>query len=238
VSSDVHTLAGAYALHALPEDEARAFRRHLAMCPSCQEEVEGYLRTAAALGAAEAAPAPTGLRQAVLDAVEVTPQLRPATRTALDWRTRLQLLLAPVAAALALAFVLAGALTLQQREHLQDLRAEHRATTAALLAVVGAPDSEQLRLAGEGTATLVWSPSRRRAVLVASGLPLLDEEQVFQLWFLRDGTPLPSQVFRTDLDGVGFAVVEAPEDFEGAAVTVEPAGGVAAPTGPMVLAPV
>jgi hypothetical protein len=35
--SDLHTLTGAYALHALSEGEEAAFRRHLAHCATCRQ---------------------------------------------------------------------------------------------------------------------------------------------------------------------------------------------------------
>ncbi|MFC7739957.1 anti-sigma factor domain-containing protein [Nocardiopsis composta] len=41
---DVHALAGAYALDALPADEQQRFERHLASCEACAEEVRGWPR--------------------------------------------------------------------------------------------------------------------------------------------------------------------------------------------------
>mgnify|MGYP001075161223 CR=1 FL=1 len=38
MSTDLHTLSGAYAIDALSEEEARQFDRHLEECPSCREE--------------------------------------------------------------------------------------------------------------------------------------------------------------------------------------------------------
>ena len=51
---DVHALAGAYALDALPADEQQRFERHLASCEACAEEVRGLAETAALLGEAAA----------------------------------------------------------------------------------------------------------------------------------------------------------------------------------------
>ncbi|RJO75208.1 zf-HC2 domain-containing protein [Nocardia panacis] len=38
---DVHSLAAAFVLNALPEDECAEFEAHLAHCPLCGDEVDG-----------------------------------------------------------------------------------------------------------------------------------------------------------------------------------------------------
>ncbi|MET7439499.1 zf-HC2 domain-containing protein, partial [Streptomyces sp. NPDC005568] len=52
---DLHTLTGAYALHALSEDERGAFERHAADCEACTEEVRELTETAARLALAVSA---------------------------------------------------------------------------------------------------------------------------------------------------------------------------------------
>ena len=52
-TAELHTLTGAYALHALPEDERVAFERHLGACEACAQEVRELSATAARLGLAE-----------------------------------------------------------------------------------------------------------------------------------------------------------------------------------------
>jgi anti-sigma factor RsiW len=55
MSSELHTLTGAYAAAALPEEEREAFERHLRDCAACRQEVR-ELRAPAVGGVAEAAP--------------------------------------------------------------------------------------------------------------------------------------------------------------------------------------
>lgn len=64
--SDVHTLTGAYALHALPADERARFERHLAVCGACEQEVLELSATAGRLGSAESVEPPPELRDRVL----------------------------------------------------------------------------------------------------------------------------------------------------------------------------
>src|SRR3954447_26789322 len=79
MSSDVHTLSGAYALDALTPEEAEEFAQHLARCESCRVEVREIEEAAARMGAAEAKVPPPELKPRVLAAIDRTPQLRPRT---------------------------------------------------------------------------------------------------------------------------------------------------------------
>ncbi len=54
MTSDLHTLAGAYALDVLTDDERRRFEGHLTACDDCRMEVDGLQATAALLGAVAA----------------------------------------------------------------------------------------------------------------------------------------------------------------------------------------
>lgn len=80
MSPDVHTLTGAYALDALPDDEQREFEEHLAQCEACRREVAELRATAARLAAPVAEQPPPGLRNAVLDIVDQTRQERPGSQ--------------------------------------------------------------------------------------------------------------------------------------------------------------
>ena len=237
MSADIHSLAGAYALHALSEEEERLFLRHLAMCGDCAAEVTEYERTAAVLGAAAEELAPPGMRQAVLGAIDVTPQVRDGAIARPGMRERLAPVLLPVAAGLALVVMILGGVTFQQRQALQESLLARAAQTDMLLDVLGAADLQRIGMRGDGSATVLWSPAQARAVLVAQGLNTLPEGKAYQLWLLRDGVPVPSQVFTPSPDGRVVALLGTPAAFQAAAVTVEDAKGATTPTGPMVLTP-
>ena len=238
MSADIHSLAGAYALHALTDEEERQFRRHLAMCADCAVEVAEYERTAAVLGAAAEEEPPVDMRAAVLGAVDATPQVRDGVVAPAGLRRRLAPVLMPVAAGLALMVMALGGVVLQQRQALQDTRLAQAAQTDALLDVLGAADLQRIAMRGDGSATVLWAPGQAQAVLVAQGLSALPEGKAYQLWLMRDGVPVPSQVFTPGPDGRVVALLSAtPAAFQAAAVTVEDASGATSPTGPMVLTP-
>jgi anti-sigma-K factor RskA len=84
---------------------------------------------------------------------------------------------------------------------------------------------------------VLWSPKARRGVLVAAGLSPLPADRQYELWVFVNGKPVNAGVF--DADVSGRAVFEsapmAEAEAQDCAVTVEPRGGMPAPTGPMVL---
>lgn len=71
---DVHDLAGAYAVDALPDEERRFFERHLDDCVDCRGEVDDLQVTAALLGTAVWEEPPAGMRDRVLATAAATPQ--------------------------------------------------------------------------------------------------------------------------------------------------------------------
>ena len=83
-----------------------------------------------------------------------------------------------------------------------------------------------------------WDRRLNRAVLHAIGLPPVPEGRAYQLWFIRDGKPVPSITFKPEPSG-HFETEEIPVPTGGslsaAAVTVEPESGSPQPTTPIVL---
>lgn len=77
------------------------------------------------------------------------------------------------------------------------------------------------------------SPSNSSALLSVSGLKPLPSNQTYEFWLLRDGQPVPAGTFNVDEDGAGKLIVQAADSlstFDQAGITIEPAGGSAAPT--------
>ena len=109
--------------------------------------------------------------------------------------------------------------------------------------IAAAPRMFSVQLAGlegapEAFGQTLVDPTRNRAVFYASNLPRVAADQTYQLWFIADGTPVSAGIFQADEDGSSVLIVENVADREAVqawAVTVEPAGGVPQPTGPMIL---
>ena len=77
MTADLHSLIGPYALGALDGDERESFENHLDSCPTCAEEIDGFVLTTVRLGEAVAQEPPPALRSQILAAAATTPQERP-----------------------------------------------------------------------------------------------------------------------------------------------------------------
>lgn len=237
MTTDMHALAGAYALDALPGDERAFFERHLQVCETCESEVSELTETAAALAVGTAEPPPARLRERLLAEIDVTRQLPPAPAEATPdgrrgWRERLQPVLAPVAAALVLVvFALAGVIG-----NLNDRVGELQQTASrddGVVEVLTAGDvrTADLQLSNTETARFVYSERRDQAVLVGDGLRSPGQGKAYQLWLLDGSAPQSGAVFVPDADGrVTADVVAALAGADQIALTIEPAGGSPAPT--------
>ena len=110
------------------------------------------------------------------------------------------------------------------------------------LALLSAPDVQELKLSGKAPAADANGRafiSRTRGLLfAASNLPQLPGDRTYQLWFLTRGAPVSAGIVRPDPQGNVTAAFDplpnAPVPT-GFAVSVEPEGGVPAPTGAIYL---
>jgi anti-sigma-K factor RskA len=254
-------LAPLAALGALDGGERGAFEAHAGGCAACRGEHLAFAGVAARLPLALATvPPPPGLRARVLAAASA-----PAREGAARQAGRLPLWLAAAACAvLAVSSVVfreqrdaARDQALATERRIEALEAELRAAEAVRASLeqrlaeagrfrelVGHPESRLASLAGlpaapQARARVVFNTGSREAVLLVAGLPPAPEGKAYEVWVIGRGAPAPAGVFHVDEQGA--AVVRLPTVEETArvrtfAVTLEPAGGVRAPTGPMVLA--
>jgi anti-sigma-K factor RskA len=81
---DIHTLTGAYAVDALPDDEREVFEQHLVVCDACAQEVLELQATAARLSDAAFEPPPPSLRDRVLAEIDATRQDPPLPSSSRD----------------------------------------------------------------------------------------------------------------------------------------------------------
>ena len=236
--SDPHTLAGAYAMDAVPEPDRSRFERHLARCESCRQEVRGLREATAALAAATAVQPPAALRDTVLRAAGQTRQLPPAAAAPWTparhhrrpgWRPRLAV---AVAGALAAVAVAAAVATFGMQGRLDQ--AQHRDHMVA--AVLSASDATMMNrpVSTGGTATVVMSHRERALVFTAADLRVLPAGESYELWLIGPaGTRSAGMI-----DGSGHGRMVGPMVVSGLAagdsvgMTVEPDSGSPRPTSP------
>ncbi len=243
--SDPHTLAGAYAMDAVPEPDRSRFERHLAGCDSCRQEVRGLREATAALAAATAVRPPAELRDAVLRTAGQTRQLPPAVAQApVAWapardqrrpRWRPRLVAVALAGALAAVAVAAGVVTYGMQGRLDQ--AQGRDHTVA--AVLSAPDARMMSapVSTGGSATVVMSHRERALVFTAADLHVLPAGESYELWLIGPVGTRPAGLVDASGHGrmVGPMVVSGLAAGDSVGMTVEPAGGSPRPTSPPVL---
>jgi anti-sigma-K factor RskA len=255
MNHDEQALAAPYVLDALEGEERRAFEAHAASCPICREEVRSLQRVADALARSvpQRTPNPE-VRTRILAAITGRPFAvivhdKPARSFARDWL--------PLAAAILVAVGL-GAYAWMQQTRLTTLEArldsaERRALAAEsatiqarnaadaaqnAMSVLAAPDLTRIDLAGQppapnASARALWSRNRGM-VFTTANLPPAPAGRVYQVWVVTAQAPVSAGLLSLDASGRATVVFNTPADIGNpvaVAVTLEPAGGVPAPTG-------
>lgn len=261
----------AYVLGDLPPAEREAFAAHLRGCEGCTAEVRSMAGVLEAIPHGVLIVEPhVSLRQRVLDAaaavrqpsnvVEFAPRTDRSAPSAQKTRGALGGWLAAAASLVLAAGLGFQAVSLQGRldqaearlvsmetelrDSAQRLQVSLRETssTRASLALLSAPDTRELRLAGQppapGARAHAFLSRSRGLLFAATNLPSIPNDRTYQLWYLTPGAPVSAGLLRPETDGtatVSFDVPASTPEPIGLAVSLEPAGGVPAPTGAIYL---
>jgi anti-sigma-K factor RskA len=241
----------AYALGALDERDRPALEAHLLTCAGCRAALDELrLVTQGIALAVEPVAPPAGLRDRVL--AQATLDVRDANNFVVETSDRVVSVrttttqLAPfwaltAAAGLVIA-ILSGAYAWRMNHALEASRSE-RAELEARLMLVTATDVTRVALAGQPDAPAAsgrayLSPSHG-LVFTAQSLPALPSGRAYQLWIVTAKAPMSVGMLPVAPDGHVMVMMPMPAGMNAAmvavAVTIEPEGGVPAPTGAKVL---
>lgn len=230
---DLHTLAGAYVLDAITDEERSRFAAHLADCAGCRDEVDELREAAARLGTAHAARPRPPLRDRAIRAAYNTGQLAPVIaenehRSQAGGAVRRP----PVLLTAAAAAVVAAAIGIGT--HYADMQGQQAQQGARTVdAVFSAPDAvmRTAPVSGGGMAIVVTSRRDHMAVFIAHGLRALPHAMRYELWLMGPRGERPAgmlSVHRKDMAGPALITRMAAGDVVG--LTVEPASGSLLPT--------
>ena len=229
--------AAGYVLGSLDPQERRDFEAHLVSCAECAAEVASLRPVVDVLATTVPQVSPRAeLRARVLDQAfgNVEAGLQTGQRRGVPM-SRATVWLA-LAAAIVIA-VGAAAYAVRLQRQVSDLQArfEQAQATAAVLA---APDLARIDLQGQAVAPsararALWSRSNG-LVFSAANLPQAPAGKAYQVWVVTAQMPISAGLLATDRNGGGTQYYYTPSDIGApvaVAVTLEPAGGVPAPTG-------
>jgi anti-sigma-K factor RskA len=255
---DVHANALEFVLGTLPDGKRRAVVAHLSGCPACRAEVASVSQVCDALGrSVDPVAPPAALRDRVLaipHSARATTEVRSTMRASvMPWW---------LAAAASLVAVVAVWQLVSSQTELGALRtrvAELQAEAGDLLVaraslqeqvstmthqtqVLRASDlitySLEARDGTKGAHARAYVSHKDGMVFTAEGLPSVPTGKVYQLWVIVNAKPVSVGVFMPDASGRVHAVMDTPSIpvMPGAvAVTIEPEGGLPAPSGAVVM---
>ncbi|QES44633.1 anti-sigma factor [Streptomyces venezuelae] len=242
-AADLHTLTGAYAADALDDAERAQFEEHLALCPSCDQEVRELTATVARLALASAVAPRPALKDEVLRRIgtvrQDVPSVPQVTETGPGPRPRRARGIYRWALAACLAAVGLGGTAVWQHQRAEDAREQARQVqeqtreqSQELAAVLAAPDARTRTggLTDGARGTVVVSKSLDKAVFVADGMARPPKGKVYQLWFDDGGSMRSAGLMDPDRSASTVLMRGGVGKATGMGITVEPAGGSDAPT--------
>ncbi len=244
-----------YALDELTGAERAAFEEHLQTCAACRRELQTMRADLGLLGLSSSGPQPPARsKDRLMRAIAAEPRgvsvpsPDPRSSRQTGWRWSL----VPALAALGL-LVFAVAL-LRNNHGLRDQIAEleNRSQDQSVqldrtnqeLRLLTSPDAVHVSLspqksAKEPSGTAIFSPTRRRMMLMASNLPAVPAGKAYELWIIpAGGTPIAAGVFKPDEHGNAVMMDHPMPEGVAAkafAITVENEAGSDKPTSPIVL---
>ena len=242
MTTDIHTLVGAYVLDAVDDLERAAFDRHLRECDSCREEVAELGDTAARLADGAWSVPPPQLRDNVLAEIANVRQIAPVSPAGpIEMKRRARstrwMRLTAVAAAVVAAVGTGTAVYTIQDQRVDKERtaaAAAQASEARIRAIFASPDLvvREQTLDSGGRVTVAVSKLHNAGVIVMAATAPASRGRVYQLWTIRQGAAVPEgsmSVGQTD----ALQLVDGLAQASDVGVTAEPAPGATKPTMPL-----
>ena len=238
--ADLEDLLGAYALDAIDHDERELIERYLATDPRARAEVQQYREVLALLPAGgpapvgvwdriaeQLAPSPPPMRLAVFDPPIATAVVPIGTRS---FRQRGRVL---AVAAVTIAIAGLTLALLQQRQKVHDTQRELALPALEREFAQASVDAQSRGFSASNASASIRVEMLLRAdgtmFIDSSSLPRLQGDRTYQLWCVRDASPMPVSLGLLG-SAPSLSKVQSGSCTGVLAITDEPAGGVSAPT--------
>ncbi|GAB2574101.1 hypothetical protein Aab01nite_20850 [Paractinoplanes abujensis] len=243
MTTEIHTLVGAYVLDAVDDIERASFERHLRECESCRTEVDEFRETTAQLAHDTWSVPPPWLRENVLTEIARTRQAPPIVPeapvvTPVRGVSRRRWLISAAAAVVVAAAGAGSTVYAVQDQRVRDQRevAEAaRLNEARVRQVLGASDVVlSKRPVTTGGQVTVASSRLQNAGVVLLSADAAPAGRVYQLWTIRPGADPVSAAVLAQGQSADVVLVEGLPGAALVGVTLEPPNGSATPTLPLV----
>ena len=238
---EFQSLLGVYALDAIDDpDERSEIEAHLARCPRCREEVDGY-RSVTTIMAETEIRAPAGLWDRIESGLE--DETKPPVRGSWWPVQGLTSIAAAVAVLAAVGMTVlwadANSESDELRERIDQLEAGIEQAELTLsrnpldLAVQRAREQSgvlEVTVGGEiGSSQAVVLPDGSGWLTEVDFAPL-DSARTYQLWAIQDGSVISAGILGTAPGTIAFHVDA--DRLDGLVITIETAGGVVSSSNP------
>jgi anti-sigma-K factor RskA len=259
VHEEYKEMLSAHALAALDREAEHTLNEHLSQCATCQEELDRWNASAAALAlAADLVEPSPKVRERILDHIRAEGQSAYGSQV-LSFKQPPRNVwqsigsLGAIAAAVIFAALLVSLIIIWQQNRAaktelarlsnqtQSLREDlaRKEEALQLLTTPGAKMTEltATNMAPGASAKLAFDKNGH-AMLMAKGLPAAPSGKAYQLWYIVGNKPMPGKVFTPDSAGNGVLQDQIPAVAMNSsvfAVTLEPASGMPSPTGAIFL---
>ncbi len=253
---DPHDLLAAYALDAVENDDRLRVEQHVAHCPRCQAELDGYRDVASSIGNSVekvpdtlwssissrlverpidgAPPMPVLLRPDLGQGVHHREGADASQRRPSMWRPSIVSVIAVAAVTVITLLGLGLAHANNQNAQLRGALGETAHTT--IVAALDTPGRRLISLTSarhQESAQFVVLPDGR-GYLVKSDLPSLSTKETYQLWGVIGGQPISIGILGRNPGHVTFTFAGSPSPAQ-LGINVEPAGGSVVPSSPMLV---
>jgi len=114
-----------------------------------------------------------------------------------------------------------------------------------MLSILEAREVDMVLMSGlevnpNGYGKIIWDPQKQQALLQVSNLPAVPSDKDYQLWLIKNNTPISAGVFSVNNQSDKFFKIEQmaqvnEQSASAFAITMEPKGGMPQPTGDMYL---
>jgi hypothetical protein len=242
MTTDIHTLVGAYVLDAVDDLERAAFDRHLRECDSCRAEVDELSETAARLADGAWSVPPPRLRENVLAEIATVRQISPISPAGpvgarRDRRSSRWMRLTAVAAAVVAAVGTGTAVYTLQDHRVDDARRSAQAAQASearVRAILAAPDLviREQPLRSGGRVTVASSRLRDAGVIVLAANAAPGDNRIYQLWTVRSAQAVPEGTLTAGQTQV-VQIVDGLPQASGVGVSIESGPGATTPSTPL-----
>ena len=217
-------LIAPYVLGAVSPEEEQSIRDHIISCEDCMQEAESYSVVTASLPlAADPVVLPAGFADRLVARIhDARPALSPRTATRSRWYQRLTGGAVVATAALLVVSLFAGAILVNEHNDLEE--------NQKALAILLHHDKDGIALKGPADAVGKVVPTAQGSIFVAAGMRKPPKAHTYQLWLLKNGTPISAGTFSVQGDLVVLEFNRSLSGVNGAAITIEPDGGSDHPT--------